>query len=355
MGNKIKFTKKPFSFSKDVGYFNVEANLQNYYMAEGLPKTSTAIQRTCKQEIKDDNSLQSTKEDDYATSLKELFNTLDVFIEETKQKGNKKAVEPIDFNQANPYELTLHLFWQIRHILTHNAETIDENCIEKYEKILNNAKSQGITPSLLILPEFLSLDEVFIVNHEQYAHIKECLFIYIKSRVNENQFYKLANLGHIAYGKGEIAVKTCVRFDDIALEFNVEDAHENGFDMDYMRVYRRFPMDANYNFETGKIVLDNGKSFSAKLIGKRFHAINLNNTMNKYITMNHESFMLRIDLVEANNCGCKVNFITKKLIFPDTYKYNEEQERFILETGQSFSALNMFNHFEPTHPLRSQF
>lgn len=355
MSNKKKFTKKPFIVERKIGNLDVEFNVQAYYMAEGLPKTSMAMQRTCKQEIKDDNSVKITKEDDYTTSAKELFNTLDAFIKETKTNNNKEAIEQTDFDFSNPQESTLYLWWQIRHILIHHGETIDENRKKNYEKILNNINLQGGKPSLIIPPDALPLGEVFIVSHEQYAHLKECLFRYIESRVNGSQFYKLANLGSTAYSEGELSFITSVWFGDFLLELNIEDAHVNGCDMEYIRKYKHLPEDADYEFKTGKIVLGNGKSFSAKLIGKRFHEINLNNMMNKYITMNHESFMLRIDLVEAHNCGCTVNFITKKLIFPYTYKYDEEQERFILENGQSFSALNMLNHFEPTHPLRSQF
>lgn len=178
--NKSSFTKQPFFKSeKDFGYFKLNSNLKSYYVVEDLYNTSIAMQRVPKQEIKDENNLKTTNEDDFTTSLKELLNALDTFIGE---KNNKRKVELKDFNLEKPHELTIYLLWQIRHMLTHTGGIIDLKGKTQYEKIFQDAKSKENSPSL-DLPEILSLGEQFVIDHTNYTHVKQCILEYLKSRL----------------------------------------------------------------------------------------------------------------------------------------------------------------------------
>jgi len=125
-----RFFKKPHQEEFLLGKIPVTAE---YVTSEKYPITCEAFSSLRDCELKDD-IIRSRGTDDYSTSLKELMDAFDAFVQEENGRkfntGHRK-----NFDLSCSEDFTLFLLWQIRHVLTHRGRLIDEDCIRNYEKM----------------------------------------------------------------------------------------------------------------------------------------------------------------------------------------------------------------------------
>lgn len=263
MNKQSQFFKKPFVISTESGgLFRVEAFLKH---VKSLPNTSSAMQRLCRQSVKDDQNYAQGK-DDYSNSVNEIFNTLDVFIREYKKKRN---VEEIDFDLLDSKHASLYLLWPIRNLI-HTGGFIDKKCKDDYEKIYSKIKINKVIPSLDLLPEYLEenhqLSIIFVQN--DYVHIRECLFEYIKPKISIDDYDTLNSLASHLHENFEVG-KLRLEFGNYTLEdVDNQEIYEAGLRIDDERRIGWPAGNITYDAERKRIQLSNGKSFSATFIEK---------------------------------------------------------------------------------------
>lgn len=330
----------PFSFR--IGGFRDIPNLAD---------TSSAMDGIAETEIKDELFCERYKRDDYTASLWELLAAFDTF---TREKQNRKAGDEKNFDFSNFDDVTIYLLWQVRNTI-HKGKKIDAKCKQKYEQIYSKANFQGYE-NKLDLPTELVPGLKFSIQLKNYRHVKDCVFRYIQNRVLQEEFAFLYYRATSMISDTQIFMSGVIHYNEFKLQINVKEGFDCGFlqktdtGIQYVDV---IPFE--FDKQSGKIILHNGKSFSAKIVGRLYHYIDFNNKINQCITLNYKHLVLKIDLIEAYNCGIRVDFITKTIFSSCGYEYDENIERIILKDGQSFSAKNVLNYFEPTHPLASQF
>lgn len=258
-----KFYAKPFVIPVEAGLINGEIPVK--YVVS-LPNTSSAMQELLEQENKDTES----GKNNYNNSVYEVLSVLDTFIREFNDKHNnrnKRSIEETDINLFDPENITLYLLWQIRHLI-HKGKIIDKKCQDDYGKIYSKIKLNECRPSLDLLPEYLEENHKLrvIFTQNNYIHIRECLLNYIKPKVSLEDFNTLNQLASYALGADIDIPQVTLVFDSYTLKVNPKEAHEAGVKIDWDTHKVDLSDEPIYYPNENKIVLPNGKSFSAKLI-----------------------------------------------------------------------------------------
>lgn len=256
--DKDKFLKKPHTIKGKIGALSYEAHLAE---AENLPKTTAAMAKVAKAEIRDDIQKRNGA-GDYALSFEKLMHAFDAFIAEGKAGKKRGTGVPENYNFSDPCELTIFLLWQIRNVMTHSGGVVDEKCKMIYGKVLADAIEEGVEP-IIELPDELIAGHEFVIDFENYRKVKECVFTYIGGRIPEKDLKilrKRASFSNI----GPTKIHAIVRHDSGRLAFDVQEAHDCGFEIDP----ETFEVpEYIYDHEKGRIIVPStGKYFPAKLI-----------------------------------------------------------------------------------------
>ena len=257
------FFEKPGVTKKIIGDFVFEIHLAE---AKNLPKTSYAMERVAKAEIRDDKEKRRGN-NDYSMSLEKLLGAFDTFIRESSN-GKYSAGSKKNYNIFNRYELTILLLWQIRHVLTHQGGAIDKKCKEDYEEIFSEALKNDVKP-IIDLPKTLEIDEVFTIDFDNYFKFNKCIFRYINKRIPKKDakiLHKRACFTDIKFGGPEVIINS----DYGELAVNIEEALNSGCKFDLSTLSIQFPSQFKYDEKNEKIILiSSGESFSAKRVKER--------------------------------------------------------------------------------------
>lgn len=164
--------KDPNTVTNSFGKLTIKAHLRTI---KNLEETCSAMERVAESE--DDSS----KRGNYTRSFENLMNAFDTFLTEyyCKIEGRSKRPESKDlYNLKDPVDLTIRLFWEIRHISVHKGGMPDKKCKDTYENILAEAENNDIHP-ILDMPKTIQIGKQFSINKEDYYKFKEGLFQYI--------------------------------------------------------------------------------------------------------------------------------------------------------------------------------
>ena len=251
-----RFMKKPHTLSKQFGSMNAELTFK---IAKDLPNTTNAMSKIGKEEVNDDRN-KAQGDDDYTSSLRELFNAFDTFIREFSKVKSPAGYRSV-YNFSKDYELTIFLLWQIRNIWTHRGNVIDLQCKRKYEEAFNDAFNKGVTP-IIDLPKKLEIDHEFTIDFKNYCIVREAIFKYIGERVSEEDLkilkvkasLKIDSFTGSAYMPMEFGI----------LEIDIEEAIKCGCEFNYDEFKLYFPEGCKYGNQ--EIFTPDGKSFQARLL-----------------------------------------------------------------------------------------
>lgn len=166
------FFKDPNTVSNLFGKLTIKVQLRT---VDNLEDTCSAMERVAESE--DDSS----KRGNYTRSFESLMNAFDAFLTEyySNVEGRSKRPETKELYDLNdPIDLTIRLFWEIRHISVHKGGVPDAKCKETYEKILANANNNGVHP-ILDMPRTIHVGKQFTINKDDYFKFKEGIFEYI--------------------------------------------------------------------------------------------------------------------------------------------------------------------------------
>jgi len=155
------FFKDPNAISNSFGKLTIEAHLRT---VKKLEDTCSAMDRVAESE--DDSSKRGT----YTRSFENLMNAFDSFLTEYHcniVRRNKRPEIRELYNLDDPIDLTIRLFWEIRHISIHKGGVSDDRCKDTYEKILADAERKGIRP-ILDLPKTIHVGKQFTINKDDY-------------------------------------------------------------------------------------------------------------------------------------------------------------------------------------------
>ena len=251
--------RKPHEITETFGNLTTILSLK---YPDKFPKTCSAMAKVAQAVVRADKA-RIDGHDDYTISLETLMNAFDAFVREYtgKKKGTGK---PKNFDISISCELTLLLLWNIRHTWTHNGGYIDENCKSNYETILSQAKD--VEP-ISCLPKKLIINHEFSINHSDYCSVKECVFHYIKSRIEKEDHEILLNRSSIA----DIGLDKCrvsMPLENGFIWFDVAEAHQYGVYIDTKTGIVESPEGTEYCIESERIVLPNGNSFPIKFVLK---------------------------------------------------------------------------------------
>lgn len=251
--------RKPHEITETFGTLTTTLSLK---YPEKFPKTCSSMAKVAQAVVRADKA-RIDGYDDYTISLETLMNAFDIFIRENAGKYVRTGNFD-NFDTTIPCELTLLLLWNIRHTWTHNGGHIDEKCKSSYETILSQAKD--VEP-ISCLPKKLKINHEFSINHNDYCSIKECVFHYIKSRIEKEDHEILLNRSSIA----DIGLSKCdvsMPFENGHIWFDVAEAHQYGIYIDTKTGIVESPEGTEYCIETERIVLPDGSSFPVKFTFK---------------------------------------------------------------------------------------
>ena len=248
--------KKPHTISKQFGSVNAKLTFKT---AKDLPDTTNAMSKIAKEEVNDDRN-KALGDDDYTSSLPELFNAFDTFIREYN-KGKSTAGYRSVYNFSNDSELTIFLLWQIRNTWTHRGNVIDKKCKRKYKEVYKDAMKNGVSP-IIDLPRELEIGYEFAIDFKNYHIIREAIFTYIGERVSEDDLTILKIKASLKIDSFAGSVYMPMEFG--ILKIDVEEACKSGCDFDFEEFQLKFPERCSYRNE--QIFTPDGKSFKARLL-----------------------------------------------------------------------------------------
>ena len=251
--------RKPHEITETFGTLTTTLGLK---YPEKFPKTCNAMAKVAQAVVRADKA-RIDEHDDYTISLERLMNAFDAFVREYTGK-NTGTGNLENFDTSISCELTLLLLWNIRHTWTHNGGYIDEKCKSSYEKILSQAKD--VEP-IFCLPKKLKVDHEFSINYSNYCSVNECVFHYIKSRIDEEDYKILLNRSLIA----DISLSKCgvsMPIENGSIWIDVAKAYQYGVYIDTKKGTVELPEETKYCLESERIVLPDGKSFPAKFVLK---------------------------------------------------------------------------------------
>lgn len=259
--------RKPHEITEKFGNLTTTVGLK---YPEKFPKTCAAIAKVAQAKVRADKA-RIDGPDDYTNPLERLMNGFDTFVRE--YTGKKKGTGKLEnFDLSKSCELTVLLLWKIRHTWTHNGGFIDEDCKTSYEKTLSHAK--GVEP-IACLPKELEINHEFAINYSDYCSIKDCVFNYIKSRIEEEDYeilLKRYSITDISLSKFQASLP----IENGSIWFDVAEAYQYGVYIDAKTGIVESPEGTTYCFESERIMLPDGQSFPAKFTSK----------MNNYIPNN---------------------------------------------------------------------
>lgn len=221
------------------------------------------MENVAKTQSRDDSSRHKGI-NEYSLSLEKLFHAFDTFIREySKGKLSGGFIE--NFDMLNQCELTIHLLWLIRHVLTHQGGVVDENCKTKYDKVFKTAMNIGVEP-VIALPEELKIGSQFTIEYEDFLKVRECVFKYLEGRISEDDYkilHKRATFSDFKINE----VNLLMKYPFGTVKINLPEALDYGFKFKSNTGELIPPPTATYDLENERIIIQStGKSFPAKII-----------------------------------------------------------------------------------------
>jgi len=262
------FFKKPSIYEQKLGKLTAVIEIRD---ADNLPRTSVAMDEVAKAKYRDDLA-RSTGKDDYALSLKKLFDAFDAFIREYS-KGKYSAGSREIYDLSKSHHLTILLLWQIRHTWTHSGGIIDDKCKRDYEKIIRDAYEKGVKPRIN-LPLVIPINFKFSVDFNNYLTIEQCIFEFMGERIPKKDLEILKIRASIADLKIE-SIKAHLYVPQGHFLIDLAEALECGCSID--------PISGKFTAppKTKAIYDDIKKQIILKPIGKSFSAERLSNNNQK--------------------------------------------------------------------------
>ena len=260
MAKKKKFQKDPHKIIQEHGRLKF---VMEKKVAKGFPDTCASMDKIAAAGARDDAHRRKGI-DDYSLSLQTLLNAFDVFIIEYK-KGKHSAGWKNNYDLSNPCELTILLFWQIRHTLTHRGGVIDKKCKKKYDKIIQIGLKQGTQP-IIDLPTEITEGHNFTISFEDFNNFTKCVFKYIEERVSPEDFRILS--ARQSFTDIKMGGNFWIDFGFGPVTINLVEAYEKGCDIEPVSWQFITPPGSKYDLQSEAIILPNGDTISAKRIRK---------------------------------------------------------------------------------------
>ncbi len=233
----------------------------DFVVSEKYPRTCSACSNLADVWDNDNESLKNGV-DNFNATLEKMLQMLDTFIRE-ESAGKKSGIHPGSFSPSDDCELTLLLLWQMRNIMAHNGGIVDADCKKQCLKIIQR-KEKSVHPLIPIF-ESLEIDQKFVLNHQNFEKIKNCVFQYLKKRVSAEDYSILtyrATMAHFQITN----VFADIPLPEGYLRFNIQEASVQGININLKTGKLDRPPGTTFSFEDPRIYLKNGKSLPAKFI-----------------------------------------------------------------------------------------